>query len=653
MSLKPVQNPINPFVFPSETNARFLLLIVAIAGTLLILADGVIGSILLTEGYLSAFVAALVITAIVFFQAQRLARRDAHKRLKTLNWQTFPPPSQGERGRSLHAMHDYIWALLNRLPGVKATQPQFVWDEVSEGCDRPTGIAFGYGSQKFICFRKGLHDAFLKARQSTQFHTVLLHELGHLENQDVNKTILSLALGKSFFPVALVLLGILNLYVIGAILEKLATQGSLQPVWDGLPTIFSINFKTIVLILLVDVILSSILRVREFYADARAREWLGQPQAFFTLFTSVSQHHQETAQAKNRIPGQQWLTAWYRRLTLKHPTHKQRVNALLDPHGLYRPSFEVALISGVLSGLVLNSSIHFLGVGLAELTPFVSTVTQSVQGWASSYVNLLLLQLALFAMGLLIGIIFVAIVVILFSLGVLPIIATAGIQVQAAAFSDQVKADSQKYTTRFRLARLAIMIGVGFVIGCLLVPVPKTFSLVGVSPLGLVQYALLWAITFGVWLWPLSVMAKRIYGLHTGSQEPRRKRQFLTRLSALALLPSFLTSSIAHIGFSVSTFDPSTIPVNGLSLILVSLMILGFLLQAGVWLVGWMLMNGYGWFNQPRCPNCNASVYEKLSPDANCVICGTSLSEWMRLPAPITLPPLPQPEPIPTTAPPL
>lgn len=651
MRSTPTPNPVSPFVFPSETNARFLLLTVAIAGITLNLADGVIGGVLLTQEALPSFIVALGVTTGVFVRARHLARRDAQKRIKVRQWQTFPPTTGGSKGHSLQAMNQYLYRLLEQLPEINAIHPQFVWDEVTEGCDRPTGIAFGYGQHKYVCLRKGLHDAFLKIRQSSLFNAILLHELGHLDNQDVDKTILSLTLGQTFFPTALVLLGLLNLYVVWHTFKNIVTQGSLRPVIEGLPTIVSINLKTFLLMLLVNIILSSVLRVREYYADARARQWLGQPSAFYEVFSTESAG---TIRCAQPVRWAQRIVSWYEWLTRKHPTHKQRIAALLDPAKLYRPSGEVALLSGLLSGLVLNSGIHFLGVGIVQLTTLTSTINQVAQSLVYSSVNRVLLQLILVVFNLLLVVVFVAILTMLFGLGVLPVVATVGLQLQAAAFCDRARPDDSKpLVTASQLTRLALLLGLGFVLGCLLVPVPKTFSLVGVSPGGLVAYGLLWALTFGIWLLPVVALAKRLYSHHGGAQAPTPQRRFLTRLSALALLPSLLTSSIAHVGFSVSNFDSQTIPVEGLGFILVSLMGLGFLLQGLVWLGGWGLARRAGWLRQPRCPYCDALVSDRLSPDAICHVCSTALSAWMRLPNPITLPPVPAPEPVAAAAPPL
>jgi hypothetical protein len=313
----------------------------------------------------------------------------------------------------------------------------------------------------------------------------------------------------------------------------------------------------------------------------------------------------------------------------------------------------MALLSGLLSGLVLNSSVHFVGVGAVEANTLISSMNQFAQGLESSVINLLLLRLILAVLNLLFIGLLLAIVVLLLGLGVLPVIATVGLQIQAAALSDWVNPRAKPYLTRPQLALLALLLGLGFVLGCLLVPVPKTFSLLGVSPLGLVGFVLLWVVTFGVWLLPLVSLAQRLYSNHVGEQNPRHKQRFLTRLSAAALLPSFLTSTIAHVGFSVSTFAPETLPIQGLGLILSSLMGLGFGLQGVVWLMGWGFANQAGWLKPPQCPHCHVPVTNRLGPAATCSACDTAVSTWMSLPRPITLPPLPAPVPVAAAAPPL
>ena len=47
-------------------------------------------------------------------------------------------------------MDQYIHKLVDCIPGIKEASPEFVWDDVSKGSDKSTGIAFGFG-QKKVC----------------------------------------------------------------------------------------------------------------------------------------------------------------------------------------------------------------------------------------------------------------------------------------------------------------------------------------------------------------------------------------------------------------------------------------------------------------------------------------------------------------------
>ena len=73
---------ISPFSFPSETDARFLLLVLAIIGSTLVLADGFIGGAIFSEGHILPFLASVIITAIVFKVVRISAQRDAARRIQ-------------------------------------------------------------------------------------------------------------------------------------------------------------------------------------------------------------------------------------------------------------------------------------------------------------------------------------------------------------------------------------------------------------------------------------------------------------------------------------------------------------------------------------------------------------------------------------------
>ncbi|MDJ0707425.1 MAG: hypothetical protein QNJ46_29475, partial [Leptolyngbyaceae cyanobacterium MO_188.B28] len=326
-----------------------------------------------------------------------------------------------------------------------------------------------------------------------------------------------------------------------------------------------------------------------------------------------------------------------------HPSHKHRITALLNPLELYRPSREVAFLAGLLSGLSLNVA-FLMSSGLTELWDLAGIVNQFARAWPAtslgSFLGLLFAEL--FVIGVIV--LYLALILaFLIGFGVLPIAGAVGLQVQAAAFVSQGELSSKRYTTLGRLALLSLLMGLGFVTGCLLTPVPSTLSLLGVPPTVFPLFVLFWAVTFWLWLLPLKRLAKVLYSRHTGAQNPHRKRRFLTAVSIVALLPGFVTTSMAHVSLSVRMHSPDIVDVSGLEWMLFGLTLLGLGLQAAVWGMGWRWMKHCGWFKHLQCASCHTLVSESIGVDAICPTCQNPLFRWACMEQSISLPSPPPP----------
>lgn len=343
------------------------------------------------------------VTIFVFLWAFHLAREDADEKIQKNAWKTFPPNCSEDscQEASLERMNDYLYRIVERIPKIKALSLKFLWDDSKE--DNITGVAFGFRNQKYICLRKGLHPAFIKLSQSEQpdlFHPIVLHELGHLENHDVSKTIFSLALTCSFFRTTLIILFLFDIYWLWALIENIVGNRALDAVWDGGSVIASVNLKAILLMLLVEIIRSSILRVREYYADARARAWIGNCDDFFSLFKPCKKSSKYQSSSQKYEEGQQIVVIGLWKLFSKkfhhffapfHPTTRQRINVLLNPHRLFKPSYEVAFFAGLLSSLSLNSSFLIAIVSTELLDFLVDSVDTTSTNWFVLITGLLIL----------------------------------------------------------------------------------------------------------------------------------------------------------------------------------------------------------------------------------------------------------------------
>ncbi|MCA1994635.1 MAG: M48 family metalloprotease [Coleofasciculus sp. S288] len=308
---------LNPFAFPSETDIRFLLLVLAIAGSTMILTQAVVG--IFTKSAFIAVSCALVVTIGLFITVRNQARQSAAKTIRINRWQSFPPEDTDPPLSASHQRMDrYIQQTVERVPELASEKIQFIWDETSKASKLPTGMAFGFGKQQYVCLRQGLHDAFIQFPKSPTFQSVLMHELGHIANRDVSKTVFTASLGRCFFPIAILSVIVFTVYTLWEVVSRLRRGITLDSAQPGIQEIINTNIKLILLLLVVEIARSSILRVREYYADARARNWLGNTIELTQLF---SEHLGKSSQKplKSKSKNQQhrlatWtlLKQWFR-----------------------------------------------------------------------------------------------------------------------------------------------------------------------------------------------------------------------------------------------------------------------------------------------------------------------------------------------------
>lgn len=190
--------------------------------------------------------------------------------------------------------------------------------------------AFGNLGRKYVMVNTGL----IKKRFSSDlpaFRAVVLHELAHLRNKDVDKT---------YFTVAL-LLGFAMF-----VLLPLAA-GFFFARFD-----FNFIWRMLVLATLVIAAGIGVLRAREFHADARVCQW------------------EEPEPLKRALTGLPTTKSWWRLLHF-HPTPKARLDAIKDPaqHPLLHVNFWEAFATGLAAMAIYLNTNLFAGSFLTG-TPF-------------------------------------------------------------------------------------------------------------------------------------------------------------------------------------------------------------------------------------------------------------------------------------------
>jgi Peptidase family M48 len=274
---EPTPPRLNPFALPSDTSFRFLLLIVSIVGFTLFafgwihikLADnerdaGILLSCTRNEptalealahpdtggstvsAYLDCVapvyrprgvfmlggVALLGATAGCLYLGAYRARR---RRFRGLSDDDVP----GLAGEV---------AALATATGL-AHPPRLVWNPLDRTA---SGVAFGPPWRRTIAITGGLVVRFASDRRS--FRAIVLHELAHLRNRDVDVAFLTVAVWRAFLIVVLV-----------PLLISLATLALEAPA-----TVAALAWRLGLLALLVYLTRNAVLRVREHHADIRA-----------------------------------------------------------------------------------------------------------------------------------------------------------------------------------------------------------------------------------------------------------------------------------------------------------------------------------------------------------------------------------------------
>ena len=177
----------------------------------------------------------------------------------------------------------------------------------------PSAFAFGRVRRRIVAVSGGA--VVSQARQPAVFDAIVLHELGHIRNRDIDQTYLAVAVWWAFVVAAL--LPMAGLLISG----KLSPPGPL--IW-----------RAVVLALVVYLLRNSVLRSREFGADARVAE--------FDPDTSLGQVLADEPPRRGR---RIWRVGWL------HPSGRDRAAALLDPAPLYRSGFWDGLAIGLVAAM--------------------------------------------------------------------------------------------------------------------------------------------------------------------------------------------------------------------------------------------------------------------------------------------------------------
>lgn len=337
---------LNPFLFPSETDFRFLLLIAAVLGASLFVYRSLanafwraeFGQMVLKCGFDKAcfdpferkqalFIAGGLL--VVLFVALVIYWGTPGRIIKRRHLSALTSEDEPEMLLYLHTLCQQMGL---RHP------PAFLLDPIN-----PTvsGLAFGRRGQYYVVLTGGLISYYYTDRSA--FQAVVLHELAHLKNADVDKTYFTMAIWYAFLAVAILPFAL-------SLVVEIVRFGASEAV-----LLRELTWRAAVLAVLVYGVRNSVLRIREFYADARAMIQVGAPEPLGRLLVKLSP-----------------TPSRWQPFGPVHPPPAQRQQRLLDSLSFFRIGFWEALSTGLAITTAVYNTIFWLTILLPAQTEWVA-----------------------------------------------------------------------------------------------------------------------------------------------------------------------------------------------------------------------------------------------------------------------------------------
>lgn len=492
-----------------------------------------------------------------------------------------------------------------------------------------------------------------RRRSWPEFRTLVLHELGHIANEDIGRNYFSVVLWRVFIvfviaPMALISAGFALSYALGEV-----RAGPADWPWLIAQTgarLLLIALQTLGLVLIVRAIRRGLLRIREFYADWRATLW-GAGTTLMDLLNKPDPH----AIAE---PGPAWwrgmaarlprhlqlhtlrLAGWWAELWRFHTSYEERRAQLVDPTLLFRISADLPFLTGVLLAFVMIGMpflLLYLSFPVLNITELISwSMARIVIDWPAPanrvlYVLIITFIKTVLPTGLAFGALFLVAYLVVGSLGR---------QVQRAAIADLLPA-SQHVWGYIGLWKTSLLLTAGLELGCWVMPgsiytIRNIYSLI-LTPIWLAVFATL------TWFWLIYVRAltRCLLGSHVGANIPRIKGWLVTGCSIICLwalyLPMLATRTLVAV--AQEFINP---PAGLLPPILVELnpqFLFGFgifvLFSLALLLsIGWALLSLTGariWqaIQRRRCATCGHAVREPITVGRMCRSCYSPLAAWL------------------------
>ncbi len=233
---------------------------------------------------------------------------------------------------------------LVEVAGLSGRPPRFV---IAPAEVTASAVVFGRLRRYAVCLHGGL--VARRRQDPAGFRAVVLHELAHIRNRDVDVTYATVALWRVF------LVAVLPAYLVWIALDlRSSTASAVLGPAERLGMAHELVLSA-AMIAFVHLARADVLRTRETYADLDALAWGADAGAW-------------RGPGSARASGARRLWGAFVALWRTHPTWDRRVASLSDPRELFAPHAGTLFVAGATSTIV--------GDQMADLLPGVR------QGWA-------------------------------------------------------------------------------------------------------------------------------------------------------------------------------------------------------------------------------------------------------------------------------
>lgn len=619
---------LNPFALPPETNGRFRLLVIAalivifITGQALALGPlqlepasgsetefmGAVELQQLLQDYVPFTMALLCLALgpglVALLVSQIVYRRHAQRLQRRLSLEPLPT---GKDTR-----FDQEMAQLTAALGLKRS-PQIYIPKSSKGTE---GQAFGLPPNYAMLL--GGRMRLLLRKRPERFRAIVLHEMAHIVNGDIRRTYFTQALW--LLTTFLILIPFMAFWVGASTLDVLRNLATLDVglFMVELSLLVGVAFKFALLVLIFSLTRSSILRIREEYADWRAALHGGE---------------QGLRQILEQTPKPRVLSILAAPWRL-HPRAESRLKTLSTEQRLFTLRFDLPIITGFLIGfaLVISEQIGFRFIFPVSVV-WSSLARISIQEFMAAS-GPIRAGLALVFIPTLIGMFLLPFALVSY-IGAQSI----GVQLQRHAIGQlTLPKPTKKPSLRLAISATLFVVSVGF--GLALVPfnptipiVADTLQTITTRPFVMVQIVvdqLIWMLVFlvvlGLWFGIGQVWSRWVLGRHQGESTPRLKRTILTLVQSvtltLLLYPMLIGQALVY--RQITSSGLAAAPVGGLLIIV--LLVSTSAAIGGVYTLAVWLANG---FNRPLiCTACQAQTAHRIAVGHFCHECGEPLAPW-------------------------